>query len=80
MPWHIDHFETDGDTIHVTRVRFEQQGQPTEPYQLQTAIAVPPPGPGHGQAIAALKQTINALRNPPDSPDVSDIEDALNTP
>ena len=79
MPWKIDHYEQDGDTIHVTRVRWERPDGRVDQYQLRTAITIPPPGPGRGPAIAALRQTINALRNPPAPPDVSDIEDQINT-
>ena len=79
MPWKIGHFEKGSDgTIRVTRLHWLEGGKVTERYQLQTSIAIPPPGPGHGQAIAAMRQTINALRNPPEPTDVSDIEDGLN--
>ena len=78
MPWKIDHYEQDGDTIHVTRVRWESADGRVDQYQLRTAITIPPPGPGHGQGIEELKQTINALRNPPAPPDVSNIETILN--
>ena len=76
--WKTDHFETHGETRHVTRVAWWENGRLVSRHQLQTAVAVPPPGPGFGLAIAALKQIIKDLRNPPPTPDASDIDDALN--
>ena len=78
MAWKIAHCETEDDgTIHVTKLQW-REGKAVESYQLATAVVIPPPGPGHGQAIAALKQLANDLRNPAPPPDVSEIEDALN--
>ena len=81
--WKIDHAETQDDgTRSVCRLAFidkDANGKDRRtPYQLQTAIHIPPPGPGHGQAIAALRQAANAFRHPPDPPDLSSIEDELN--
>lgn len=76
--WKIDHFETDGDDTHITSVAWYEGGKRTAVFPVSPAIAIPPPGPGRGPAVAALKQTINAMRTPPSPPDVTDIEDLLN--
>ena len=90
MPWKIGHLEREPDgTVHVTRIDWhepeEQDGNnkvtkraSVEPYQLDTAIVLPPSGPGRGQAIAELKQLSKDIRKPPTPPDVSDVETALN--
>ena len=78
MRWKTDHFELHGEIRHVTCVAWWENGKLVSRHQLQTAVAVPPPGPGHGQAIAALKHIVNDLRNQSPPPDASDIDDALN--
>ena len=90
MTWKIGHLETEPDgTVHVTRIDWHEpeekdgNGKVTkrasrEPYQLQTAIVVPPSGPGRGQATAALKQLAKDLRKAEALPDVSDIEAGMN--
>ena len=79
MPWYIDHFEAEGDVRHVTRLRWDKPDGTVARYQLQTAIAIPQPGPGYGPAIAALKHIRNDLRDAAAPPDVTDIDDQLNT-
>jgi len=77
--WKIAHFEPHADgSVSVTKLVWLEGGKVKETHQLQKAIRIPPPGPGRGPAVAAMRQTINALRNPPPPPDVSGIEDALN--
>ena len=90
MPWKIGHLETEPDgTVHVTRIDWhepeekDENGKVTkrasrETHQLQTAIVLPPSGPGRGQATAALKQIAKDLRKAPTLPDVYDVEDAMN--
>lgn len=83
MPWTIDHHEPEPDgTVNVCRVAWHDEDAKgrgrKKVYQLTTAIRIPPPGPGHGAAIAELRQIINALRTAPESPDLSAIEDVLN--
>ena len=90
MAWKIGHLETEPDgTVHVTRIDWHEPeekdtiGKVTMratrgPYQLQTAIVVPPSGPGRGQATAALKQLAKDIRKPEAPPDVSDIEAGMN--
>ena len=90
MAWKIGHIETEPDgTVHVTRIDWhepeekDENGKVTkrasrETHQLQTAIVLPPSGPGRGQATAALKQIAKGLRKAEAPPDVSDIEAGMN--
>ena len=81
--WKIDHAERRGDgTVSVCRLAFidkDDKGKNRKKtYQLQTAISIPPPGPGHGPAIAAMRQLCKGLRKPVESPDLSEIVAELN--
>ena len=83
MPWKIDYAEHEPDgSVNVCRLAFHDKDAKGKDrkrvHQLQTAIRIPPPGPGHGQAIAALKKLAKELGKPADPPDVSAIEDKLN--
>ena len=81
--WKIDHAEYRSDgTVSVCRLAFidkDDKGKDRKKtYQLQTAISIPPPGPGHGPTIAALKKLCKDLRKPAEVPDLSAIEAELN--
>ena len=78
MAWKIDHFESALDgTIHVTALRWED-GTSKTPYQLLTAVRIPPAGPGRNVAVARLKAVGEEMRNKPQRPDLTGIEALLN--
>jgi len=81
--WKIDHATDSADgTVNVCRLVLhdtDDSGKPRQRlYQLQTAVRIPPPGPGRGPAIAAFRQMLKALRTSTAKADRSAIEHALN--
>ena len=87
MPWTIAHTEHEDGTTHVCKLAYRESipvedGEPekfrTTTHQLKTAIVIPPPGPGHGEAIAALKAKQRELLDPPPAPDVTPLEEEMN--
>ena len=83
MPWEIDHaIDKPDGTVVVCSVAFTETGpdgrrQRTR-YQLQKAIRIPPPGPGHGPAVAAFRQMLKDLREQNAPPDRTALEAELN--
>ena len=79
----IDHATDIADgTTNICRMAFRETDEKgrtrIRQYQLQTAVRIPPPGPGRGPAIAAFRKMLKALRTQAPSTDRTAIESALN--